>query len=616
MSKENIKSKDANVKELYRDRLEPITKARYMEKIKQINGKDPYEMSKDEWKLDFQDWPDVTYPDIVNYLVYQQSAYTLAELKAFKSLESYNYFTSGWVLEMGHSKINDRSVFLGRVKHSQRMNDVSLRPWVIVERDGSINSGHCTCMAGIGEVCSHVGALLWAVDTTCKIRNSKTPTEEKAYWMLPFAVNKVQYKTVSDINFTSAKTKKKKLDQAIIDGSPAPEPKQRKLPTVGPPTKNDLDGLYLNLSRIRSKPAVLSIVPQYAKMYRPKVLDKKYPQILSELYSEEKAALQKPQLIAVCEDVFETIKVTSEEAENCERITKDQANSKLWFSFRIGRITASRAKRVCRTTVDNPSKSLVKDICYPISRAFTSKQTKWGCDHEKDAKVHYIQHMLKNHINFKWHECGLMISPDYPFLGATPDGKATCDCCDPVLVEIKCPYCQRDENISSAVDCLKEKDGQISLDEDHAYYYQVQCQLLVSNVKSCDFVVWTSKDFFSQRIVVDPPFCLELTQLCRNFFKKCILPELVGKIFSKPFQPQPSSSTIVNQPEQLVICTCRAIYNEETDDVIGCDNGNCPYVWFHFKCARIKRIPDGQWFCKHCKVNMLNNNKNNVNVCK
>jgi hypothetical protein len=39
--------------------------------------KDPYEMEKAEWSADMSEWPEVTYPDIVNYLVYTQSAYTL-----------------------------------------------------------------------------------------------------------------------------------------------------------------------------------------------------------------------------------------------------------------------------------------------------------------------------------------------------------------------------------------------------------------------------------------------------------------------------------------------------------------------------------------------------------
>jgi len=54
-----------------------------MDKLKEIDGNDPYEMENTEWSADMSEWPAVTYPDIVNYLVYTQSAYTLAELKAY-----------------------------------------------------------------------------------------------------------------------------------------------------------------------------------------------------------------------------------------------------------------------------------------------------------------------------------------------------------------------------------------------------------------------------------------------------------------------------------------------------------------------------------------------------
>ena len=42
-------------------------------------------------------------------------------------------------------------------------------------------------MAGLGEVCSHISALLFAIEATVKIRDSKTVTEEPAYWLLPSA---------------------------------------------------------------------------------------------------------------------------------------------------------------------------------------------------------------------------------------------------------------------------------------------------------------------------------------------------------------------------------------------------------------------------------------------
>ena len=72
------------------------------------------------------------------------------------------------------------------------MNETPLLPWLIAETDGSVISAHCTCMAGTGEVCSQVGAVLFAVKAAVKIRNTKTVTQEKAYWLLPSSISKVR----------------------------------------------------------------------------------------------------------------------------------------------------------------------------------------------------------------------------------------------------------------------------------------------------------------------------------------------------------------------------------------------------------------------------------------
>ena len=45
-------------------------------------------------------FPNITSPDIVNYLVFRPSAITHDQLKAYKSLESYNFFMSGWVRDV------------------------------------------------------------------------------------------------------------------------------------------------------------------------------------------------------------------------------------------------------------------------------------------------------------------------------------------------------------------------------------------------------------------------------------------------------------------------------------------------------------------------------------
>ena len=48
--------------------------------------------------------------------------------------------------------------------HSQQLNSSPLSPWVTVENNGKVLSGHCTCMARLAEVCTYVAALLFWVE--------------------------------------------------------------------------------------------------------------------------------------------------------------------------------------------------------------------------------------------------------------------------------------------------------------------------------------------------------------------------------------------------------------------------------------------------------------------
>ena len=92
-----------------------------------------------------------------------------------------------------------------QVKHSQRLSETPTSTWIITEVGGKIVSAHCNCMAGLGESCSHVGAMLFYVEAAVRLRESKTVTEEKANWMLPAAHKDIEYKDVVDIDFTAPK---------------------------------------------------------------------------------------------------------------------------------------------------------------------------------------------------------------------------------------------------------------------------------------------------------------------------------------------------------------------------------------------------------------------------
>lgn len=44
-----------------------------------------------------------------------------------------------------------------------KMNEPAHKVWVLAKMDGEIICGHCTCLAGLSETCSHVGAICYAV---------------------------------------------------------------------------------------------------------------------------------------------------------------------------------------------------------------------------------------------------------------------------------------------------------------------------------------------------------------------------------------------------------------------------------------------------------------------
>ena len=102
---------------------------------------------------------------------------------------------------------------------------------------------------------------------------------------------------------------------------------------------------------------------------------------------------------------------------------------------------------MCRTDISNPSQSLSKSICYLETFSFTSKQTEWGHKHEKQAWVKYEIAAKQSH---KILENGLFINPQWPSVGASPDGIATCEYCTSGVLEFKCPYFLCEESIKSA----------------------------------------------------------------------------------------------------------------------------------------------------------------------
>ncbi len=162
------------------------------------------------------------------------------------------------------------------------------------------------CMAGLGEASSHIAAVLFHVEAAFRVKERETCTQMKCEWVLPSYLKNIEYLPVSDIDFTSAKTKKRKLDCIIDDSeslklntsSTKPKSTSEKLSSY-----DEMNVFYESLSKCGTKPAVLSLIPGYSDDYVPKSTLPEFSQPLSMLYKPEYAEMDYHTLLNVCESV-------------------------------------------------------------------------------------------------------------------------------------------------------------------------------------------------------------------------------------------------------------------------------------------------------------------------
>jgi len=219
-------------------------------------------------------------------------------------------------------------------------------------------------MAGLGEACSHIAALLFVLEANTKMRKNTSCTSQLCSW-LPPSMQKVEYAPVSSMNFSTPSKKRKIMHDSINDGSTAAEPAtSSSISKVPKPTKDELDDRYRQLESTGRRPVLLSILPGYCDKFVPQSETGVLPPTLSTLFKNEFLQLSYPELLKECEESFLSITVTQQQAKNLEEATRTQADSKTWFRYRAGRVTASKFKAAARTNKSSPSQSLIRAICY------------------------------------------------------------------------------------------------------------------------------------------------------------------------------------------------------------------------------------------------------------
>ena len=192
--------------------------------------------------------------------------------------------------------------------------------------------------AYIGEVCSHISALLFAIEAHTKLKKDASCTSHPCKW-LPPAIKNVNYAQIFENRFFENGNQCSSMSiTASLDIQPS---------------ETELEQLYDAMSKLAEKPSLLSITPGYSDLFVVdySVMSSPLPALFQEHYLD----LPYNELLVKCEDVFNNLTITDQQARNIELSTHKQVEANELFRFRAGRVTASRFKAAIHTDPSQPS---------------------------------------------------------------------------------------------------------------------------------------------------------------------------------------------------------------------------------------------------------------------
>lgn len=186
--------------------------------------------------------------------------------------------------------------------------------------------------------------------------------------------------------------------------------------------------------------------------------------------------------------------ISLQDSIKLEHNTRKQNSDNLWFVERSNRLTSSTFKRICCRRADHG----ILAAKLKCTESVKTKAMKRGIEQEPVAAAEYTK-VTGNPV----HPCGLVVNPNAPHLGTSPDRKVTerkGESTNYGLLEIKCPS---KDSITLCPYLVKQADGSYKLKESHEYYYQIMGQLGLTGMSWCDLFVKCAEDHHLQRIHFD-----------------------------------------------------------------------------------------------------------------
>ena len=235
-------------------------------------------------------------------------------------------------------------------------------------------------------------------------------------------------------------------------------------------------------------------------------------------------------------DIFtNSLLLSTEQIKEIYKQTTEQSNSDEWKSQRKGWLTASRFSEInkCSKRLKEQKINEFPVDLVATTNGYSEFHQTWQMKHEINTEVHaktkYKTLFKKSHLKSSFKDPGMTVMESHPFISASPDLEAQCQCHGPRLVEIKCPTSIIGQVPSPQnYDHIEVVDGTLRLKRSTPYLSQVQGQMGITDCLTCDFFVFTFKGNVTVKVDFETKYWEELLDNLNWFWRKFTTPELLA----------------------------------------------------------------------------------------
>ena len=460
--------------------------------------------------------------------------------------------------------------------HHSLTNDPALQVFVCLNcTTGDVYTAQCNCVSGLGAACSHIAALLFALEDVVRKGLKELPVE-LSKTSKPMEWNKPPKKHVSPlpvkgISFTKPSFGKGDATATVGCAKRNFDPRAPTDRTLSQPAlvklQEDLKDVFPDSGLLQYWDYGLGHQgsrPSSTPLLKPTSGTEEDEHLAIEsliLFNEGKALqftmpehVPSPSDLELDELMAEFKVISPNLLQSVEERTRGQATNQLWFDIRNGRITSSRFGQVLHRRDSTPSERLVAEIMGYTQSIPSTPAIRWGRNNEHHARKAYLDYMLAKGHDLNYQDSGLHLYPPATFLGASTDGiivDSTLEDCSMGCLEIKCPFsiggtsvldltpAEIAKSTTFYLGCVQGSD-KLQLKRSHPYFAQVQGEMAIVGTEWCDFVVYTPVGLHVERVTFDCRFWEdELFPSLERFFRNHVLPELVtATIFRAKYAPR------------------------------------------------------------------------------